>query len=120
MFTSDVGKLYFAEDIRNAKKYFNIWDQHPLPTIEELESNEEDYIFNRTILYAKQVKSWMIENNIRLLEWTFSGQDLSPIETLWNRMKKKLRHIPVRTIAAAKNNFFSQQNCQTFVDTPVN
>jgi hypothetical protein len=42
------------------------------------------------------VKSWLMFNNIRTMEWPAQSPDLNPIENLWNRVKWDIqKHKPV-------------------------
>lgn len=96
-----VGNLDFVQGTVNAEKYIEILNQHLLPSIESLQSINQEYIFQHDgapCHKAKRVKSWMSENNIPLLDWASSSADLSLIKTLWNQMKKQVRKHPARTI----------------------
>lgn len=126
MSSSGVGRLYFADGIINAKKYIEILEQQLLPTIEHLESDGKRRIFQQDgapCHTAKLVKTWMAANDIETLPWVANSPDLSPIETLWNRMKKKLRDHPARTVGELKDRLqeiwdsFTANDCKALVDT---
>lgn len=66
---------------------------------------------------------WLAEHEIPLLEWVSSSPDLSPIETLWHVMKKRLRANPARTVPELKQRLqelwdnFTQCECQELVNS---
>lgn len=101
MSAQGVGKLHIVEGTVNAVRYINILEDSLIPSIETLKTRENDYIFQQdgaACHTAKRVKEWMLQNNIPILDWVSSSPDLSPIETLWHIMKKKLRTEPARTV----------------------
>lgn len=126
MSAKGIGKLHFVEGIMNADKYIYVLKNNLKPQIEEMRLNDIECIFQQdgaACHTAKKVKAWMIENNISLLKWTSSSPDLSPIETLWHIMKKKLREQPARTVLELRArlqeiwNNFTPDDCQKLVDT---
>lgn len=121
-----VGNLHFVEGIMNANKYINVLQNNLIPQIEQMRLNNIECIFQQDGVAchtAKKVKDWMLENNIPVLKWTSSSPDLSPIETLWHIMKKKLRSNPARTVPQLRTrlqeiwNSFTLDDCQTLVNT---
>lgn len=126
MSSAGVGRLYFVEGIVNAKKYIDILQNQLLPSLNEMQSPHNEVIFQQDgapCHTAKKVKAWLASNDIPLLDWTSSSPDLSPIETLWNEMKKKLRSRPARTIGELRQRLqgiwdsFTPADCQRLVDT---
>lgn len=126
MSASGVGNLHFVEGIMNADKYINVLQNNLRPQIEQTRLNNIDCIFQQdgaACHTAKKVKHWMLEHNISILNWTSSSPDLSPIETLWHIMKKKLRANPAKTVPELRTrlqeiwNGFTPNDCQTLVDT---
>ncbi|KAF2899367.1 hypothetical protein ILUMI_06810 [Ignelater luminosus] len=106
MSSSSVDRLYFADGIINAYKYIEILEQHLLSTIESLELDGKKRVFQQDSApchSARKVKVCMTENNLKTLPWVSSSPDLSPIETLWSRMKKKLREHPAQTLNDLKH-----------------
>lgn len=93
-----VGNLYFIDGTVNAKVYINILEQNLLPSIGRLRG-PKGYIFQQdgaACHTAKLVRSWFEQHDIPLLPWVSSSPDLSPIETLWHKMKQALRKNPAR------------------------
>ncbi|KAF2885323.1 hypothetical protein ILUMI_20855 [Ignelater luminosus] len=126
MSSSSVGRLYFADGTINANKYIEILKWHLLPTIESLELDSRKRVFQQDgapCHSARKIKVWMTENNLETLPWVSSSPDLSSIETLWNRMKKKLREHPARTLNDLKRRLqkiwdsFVPDECKALVDT---
>jgi len=126
MSASGVGNLHFVEGIMNADKYINVLQNNLIPQIEQMHLNNIECLFQQdgaACHTAKKVKDWMLEHNIQVLKWTSSSPDLSPIETLWHIMKKKLRSNPARTVPELRTrlqeiwNSFTPDDCQTLVDT---
>lgn len=121
-----VGSLHFVEGIVNADKYIHILESHLKPTLEESRRTGFEFIFQQdgaACHTAKRVKIWLLENNIPLLPWVSSSPDLSPIETLWHKMKKKLRLSPARTVPELRARLqtiwdsFTPNDCQELVNT---
>lgn len=126
MSAKGVGKLHFINGTVNADKYIDILENYLKPTLEEQRHAGDLLTFQQdgaACHTAKNVKKWLSENNIPLLDWTSSSPDLSPIETFWHEMKKKLRMHPARTIPELKNRLqniwdsFPPSDCQNLVNT---
>lgn len=121
-----VGRLHIVDGIVNANKYIDILENHLLPSISELERNNQEYIFQQDgapCHTAKVVKAWFTEKNISVLDWPSSSPDLSPIETLWGIMKKNLAKNPATTKEELKVRLqeiwaqFDTDFCQNLVNT---
>lgn len=121
-----VGKLHFIDGIVNAQKYIDILQNQLLPSIETIKSDYDEVIFQQDgapCHTAKKVKTWLSANEIPLLDWTSSSPDLSPIETLWHEMKKRLRMCPARTVAELRQRLqsiwdnFTAEDCEKLVST---
>lgn len=126
MSAKGVGKLHFVEGIVNADKYINILQSCLKPTMEECRKAGLEFVFQQdgaACHTAKKVRNWLSENDIPLLRWVSSSPDLSPIETLWHVMKKKLRLQPARTVPELRSrlqsiwNSFTSNECQNLVKT---
>lgn len=124
-----VGKLYFINGTVNADKYKNILKDVFLPSIPLCQSVEGSYIFQQDgapCHTAKTVKTWFENHNIPTLKWTSSSPDLSPIESLWHKMKKELRMNPARTVNELKIKLqqvwdnIQPDECAKLVDTMPN
>lgn len=119
-----VGKLCFLEGTVNASKYQQILENELLPSIPKLQSPEKEYIFqqdNASCHTARSTKSWLAANNIPLMEWPANSPDLSPIESLWGKMKQSLRKNPARTLEELRIRLqeiwdsITQEDCQKLV-----
>lgn len=126
MSAQGVGRLQFIEGTVNAPKYQEILKTSLLPSIPSLQY-ENKYVFQQdgaSCHTAKSTKAWLKNHNIPTLEnWPPSSPDLSPIETLWWKMKKKLRKDPAKSKEDLKNKItavwdsISSAECAALVDT---
>lgn len=121
-----VGNLYFVDGLVNAVKYQHILQEQLLPSIPRLQSSEGSYIFQQdgaSCHTARSTMGWLSAEGIPLMEWPSSSPDLSPIETVWHKMKQKLRQEPARTLQDLKNKItniwqsFTAEECEKLVDT---
>lgn len=126
MSAKGVGRLYFIDGIVNTDKYLTILKECLLSTMEETLNSGEDFIFQQdgaACHTSKRALKWFQDNNIPLLEWVSSSPDLSPIETLWHKMKKALRAAPARSVGELKTRLreiwhgFTAQDSQELVNT---
>lgn len=126
MSAKGVGNLHFVDGIVNTDKYIGILQDHLLPSIPRLQTSYGEYTFQQDAAAchtSRKSKSWIATNNIPILDWPSSNPDLSPIETLWGRMKKELRKSPARTKPELKDklsaiwNSFTPEFCQTLVNS---
>lgn len=126
MSAQGVGRLQFIDGTVNATGYQEILKTSLLPSIPSLK-HENKYVFQQdgaSCHTAKSTKAWLRAHRIPTLEnWPPSSPDLSPIETLWWKMKKKLRKEPSKSKEDLKNkinavwNSISSAECAALVDT---
>ena len=101
----DVGKLHFIKDTVNADKYKDILKDILLPSIPLWQSIGGSYIFQQDGAACHTVqtgKTWLENHNIPIIRWVSSSPGLSPIKSLWHKMKKDLRQNPARTVNELK------------------
>lgn len=99
MSAQGLGRLHFVEGTVNAVEYQNILQTSLLPSIPSLK-HHNTYTFQQdgaSCHTAKSTKAWFNRNQIPTMEWPSSSPDLSPIESLWWKMKKRLRKSPARS-----------------------
>jgi hypothetical protein len=44
---------------------------------------------------ARVVRDYLTQQNVDLLSWPALSPDLSPVEHVWDEMKRRLRHLPI-------------------------
>lgn len=99
MSAQGVGELSFIEGNVNSEKYQNILENYLLPSIKKLENKYGEYTFQQdgaSCHTSKSTITWLRSHGLQPMYWPSSSPDLSPIETLWHEMKKKLRVNPAR------------------------
>lgn len=99
MSAKGVGILHFIDGTVNAARYQTILSECLLPSLEKL-SEFGEYVFQQdgaSCHTAKSTKKWLQDHNIPTLQWPSGSPDLSPIESLWGIMKKRLRDHPQTT-----------------------
>lgn len=105
MSAQGVGNLCFVEGTVNTIKYQDILEHHLLPSISTLKTEDDCFTFQQdgaSCHTAKRNMSWLREHNIPVLSWPANSPDLSPIETLWGKMKKELRTNPAKNLRELK------------------
>lgn len=126
MSSRGVGNLHIIDGTVNALKYENILEEHLIPSIPLLQSSEGEYIFQQDgapCHTANRIKTWFHNKKINTLEWPASSPDLSPIETLWGKMKKELKSSPPNTLEDLKSKLrnvwenISPEICRNLVHT---
>lgn len=102
MSAQGVGSLHVVHGTINAKKYQEILADHLVPSIPRLASELGEHIFQQdgaSCHTARTTRQWFEDNGVPIMEWPSGSPDLSPIETLWGKMKKYLQKYPCRTKA---------------------
>jgi hypothetical protein len=92
-----VGQLVEVEGRMNADQYVDILDHHLLLSLEDLAISGEDLIFqqdNDPKHTSKKAKQWIQDHEISVLDWPAQSPDISPIEHLWQHIKKQLCQYP--------------------------
>lgn len=100
-----VGHLALIDGIVNSMKYQQILENYLLPSIDALKGENGVFIFQQdgaSCHTSKSTKNWLATKSIAPISWPSSSPDLSPIETLWHIMKKKLRTNPASTVEELK------------------
>lgn len=100
MSSKGVGKLCFINGTVNAVKYQEILEKELIPSVQTMYPNEE-YLFQQdgaSCHTAKSTSVWFQNHEMEVLPWPSSSPDLSPIETLWGIIKKKLKNVRPATI----------------------
>lgn len=119
-----VGPIHWIKETMNAEIYRDILENVMLPFIDEdmplLWVFQQD---NDPKHKSKLVQKWLLDHNIEVLEWPAQSADLSPIENLWQEVKRQLKGQNPRNKtelwAAVKNAWYSipPQRCMKLVDS---
>lgn len=99
MSAQGVGGMQFVDGSINATRYQNILKDSLLPSIPSLK-HQDSFIFQQdgaSCHTARTTKTWLLSKSIPTIKWPSNSPDLSPIETLWWKMKKVLRKNPSRS-----------------------
>ncbi|KAL0829812.1 hypothetical protein ABMA28_003295 [Loxostege sticticalis] len=99
MSAQGVGGMQFVDGSINAARYQNLLEESLLPSIPPLK-HQDSFIFQQdgaSCHTARTTKTWLLAKSIPTIEWPSNSPDLSPIETLWWKMKKVLRKNPSRS-----------------------
>lgn len=106
MSAQGVGELSFIDGMVNSEKYQKILENFLLPSINKLKNTDGEFKFQQdgaSCHTSKSTKSWLMNHKVDPMSWPSSSPDLSPIETLWQEMKKKLRADPARNVQDLKS-----------------
>ena len=77
----------------NQEVYQNVLENCLKPSIELLQANTEDWIFqqdNAPAHTAHSIRSYFDENNITVMSWPARSPDLNPIENIWAIIDRKM------------------------------
>lgn len=105
MSSQGVGELAFVEGTMNSAKYQNVLENYLLPSIHKLKNCDGEFTFQQdgaSCHTSKTTKRWLGDHGLCPMIWPSSSPDLSPIETLWHEMKKRLRANPARNLTDLK------------------
>lgn len=78
-----------------AADYLSIIKSTMQELVEHIQFPDNKFIFqhdNAPVHTAKIVKTWLYKQNYPILPWPAQSPDMSPIETCWNDIKRKLQN----------------------------
>lgn len=125
MSSKGVGRLCFIDGIMNAPKYQDVLENELIPSIRELHPDGH-VIFQQdgaSCHTAQSTKKWFQRQKLTVLPWPANSPDLSPIESLWGIMKKRLRNERPTTIHELKSkisliwNSITVEECQNLMNS---
>ncbi|GFU53852.1 transposable element Tcb2 transposase [Trichonephila clavipes] len=87
------GRLYVVKGMMRQDQYKDILKNRFIPLLEEWFPNGEPYIFMQDgapCHTARSIKVFLAEQNISLLDWPGNSSDMSPIDNVWELMKREV------------------------------
>ena len=90
-----VGMLVEVQGILDVNQFCSILEEGLVESFEKLKMNEDDRIFqqvNNLKHTSKKGQRWLLDNNIRLLDWPPQSPDINPLEHLWGHLKQHLKY----------------------------
>ena len=89
-----VGMLVEVLGILDANQFCSILEEGLVKSFEKLGMDEDKRIFqqdNDPKHTSKKAQRWLLDNNIKLLDWPPQSPDINPLEHLWGHLKRQLR-----------------------------
>lgn len=87
-----VGRLHIVEGIMNQDKYIEVLKKKVVPDLKRL-FPQGDGIYQQDgapCHTARRVKEFMDEQGVKILSWPGNSPDISPIENLWQIVKRRV------------------------------